>query len=64
MNKKTVYDELLGYKIPEEDILKISNTFIFCQQKNIYILLIDLISLYHKKIDIEQFEKLIYKIQK
>ena len=61
MNKKTVYDELFGYKIPEDDVIKISNTFIFCQEKSNNILLIDLIHLFHKKIDFEQFERLIHK---
>ncbi len=55
MIKKTVYDELLSYKIPEDDVKKIADSFIFAQKSKFNISLEDIIFFYKKKVDIERF---------
>ena len=61
MIKKTVYDELLSYKIPEDDVKKITDSFIFSQKSKFNILLEDIIFFYKKKVDIERFTKVMQK---
>lgn len=53
--KRNEYDELLSYKVPDEDIKKIADTFIFLQNDNSNIQLHELFSFYKKKIDIDKF---------
>jgi uncharacterized protein YqfA (UPF0365 family) len=57
-NKENVYNELLSYKIPEEDKKIIADIFIFLHKNDAQILLSELIRLYLKKIDIKRFFEL------
>jgi len=57
MNKKTVYDELLSYKIPKGEAKNIADSFISVQEKGIDILLADLIKFFYKKIELDKFCK-------
>lgn len=59
MNKKTVYDELLGYKVKPQDVKPISELFIELQEHQIPISLKDLLFFYNKKINFNRFKLLI-----
>lgn len=50
MNEKTVYDELLGYKVKPDDVKAISDLFIDLQEHEVNISLNDLLFFYNKKI--------------
>ncbi len=57
MNNKTVYDELLSYKISKEDAKHIAESFILLQSSNVKILLADLIKIFYKKVELAPFCK-------
>jgi uncharacterized protein YqfA (UPF0365 family) len=59
MIKKTLYDDLLSYKISADDIKTITDTIIFAQENDIKINLNDIISLHFKKIDINKLFKIL-----
>jgi len=61
MSKKNEYDELINYKVQEEDVKKIADIFIFLQKKDKNVQLEHLIYLYKKKIDIDKLISLIKK---
>lgn len=64
MNEKTVYKELLSYKILPEDVNKIANSFIFAQKNDYKVTLGDFINLYHRKINIVAFDAILQKSKK
>ncbi len=57
MNKKTIIEELLSYKISKTDIKTLSDTLIFAQLNNYNFKLKDLLSLYYKKVNIDDLLK-------
>ena len=68
MNNKTVYDDLLSYKVKTDDVKLITELFIKIQKHDMDITLKDLMHFYNKKINFLRFKKLIsvaieYKIK-
>ncbi|MEA2041010.1 MAG: hypothetical protein U9N85_00470 [Bacteroidota bacterium] len=59
MNKKTVYDELLNYKVKPDDSKLITELFIKAQKNEMNISLKELMMFYGKKINFRKFKKLI-----
>jgi uncharacterized protein YqfA (UPF0365 family) len=58
MNKKNVYDELLGYRVKTDDVKPITDLFILLQDHEVNISLKDLLFFYNKKINLSRFKKL------
>lgn len=58
MKQKNVYEELLSYKIPQDEVKIVADAFIRIQDAGIPMLLTDLISMHHKKADIKTFAEL------
>jgi len=58
MKQKNVYDELLSYKIPQDEVKTVAEAFIRIQDAGISMLLTDIISMHHKKADITAFAEL------
>lgn len=61
MIKKTIYDDLLSYKISSDDIKIITETIIYAQENDIKLKLDDIIALHSKKVGIKKIKLIIQK---
>jgi len=58
MKPKTVFDELLSYKIPQDELKLVADAFISLQEAGVPVPLEDLIQMYRKRANIKEFAEL------